>query len=154
VRAIEVERTQLVDGKAVGTGEFRAIPADLVVSCIGYQTPLSPACPMMKHAGVSPMRKGASCPALLRGLGAAGPSGTIGTNRPDGFAIVERIAQDIGTAESGKPGRPGFDALAAERGWTSSLSATGKDRRRRDRARAGSPARNSSMGAMMGAAKQ
>jgi ferredoxin--NADP+ reductase len=36
--AIEVERTQLVDGKAVGTGEFRAIPADLVVSCIGYQT--------------------------------------------------------------------------------------------------------------------
>jgi ferredoxin--NADP+ reductase len=44
-----------------------------------------------------------------------GPSGTIGTNRPDGFSVVERIAEDIGGG-GGKQGRTGFDKLAAERG--------------------------------------
>jgi ferredoxin--NADP+ reductase len=150
VRAIEVERTQLVDGKAVGTGEFRAIPADLVVSCIGYQTPPIPGVPYDEARGRFANEEGRILPGLYCvGWARRGPSGTIGTNRPDGFAIVERIAQDIGTAESGKPGRPGFDALAAERGWTSSLSATGKrSTPPRSPARAEKPrARNSSMSA-------
>src|SRR3546814_7444467 len=43
-----------------------------------------------------------------------GPTGTIGTNRPDGFAIAELIAADApsGTTE----GRPGLDRLIAARG--------------------------------------
>ena len=47
-----------------------------------------------------------------------GPSGTIGTNRPDGFGVVERIAEDIAAGalgNGGKRGRPGFDELAAAR---------------------------------------
>ena len=44
-----------------------------------------------------------------------GPTGTIGTNRPDGFAIAEKIAEDVGDG-AGKPGRPGLDALLAGRG--------------------------------------
>ena len=40
-----------------------------------------------------------------------GPSGTIGTNRPDGFGVVEKIGEDIG-AGAGKAGRAGFDKLA------------------------------------------
>ena len=43
-----------------------------------------------------------------------GPTGTIGTNRPDGFAIAELIAADTG-ADSAKPGRPALDALLSER---------------------------------------
>lgn len=117
VREIEVERTKLVDGKAVGTGEFRIIPADLVVSCIGYQTPPIPGVPYDEARGRFANEEGRILPGLYCvGWARRGPSGTIGTNRPDGFAIVERMAQDIGTAESGKMGRPGFDALAAERG--------------------------------------
>lgn len=117
VREIEVERTKLVDGKAVGTGEFRTIAADLVVSCIGYQTPPIPGVPYDEARGRFANEEGRILPGLYCvGWARRGPSGTIGTNRPDGFAIVERMAQDIGTAESGKPGRPGFDALAAERG--------------------------------------
>ena len=53
--------------------------------------------------------------ALVRG----GPSGTIGTNKPDGFAIDERIAEDIaaGALPGGsRKGRAGFEALAEERG--------------------------------------
>ena len=48
-----------------------------------------------------------------------GPSGTIGTNKPDGFAIVERIVEDIAAGSLGpgsKSGRAGFDRIAAERG--------------------------------------
>jgi ferredoxin--NADP+ reductase len=47
-----------------------------------------------------------------------GPTGTIGTNRPDGQGIVERIAEDIASGAIGggaKEGRTGFDRLAAER---------------------------------------
>jgi ferredoxin--NADP+ reductase len=43
-----------------------------------------------------------------------GPTGTIGTNRPDGFAIAEKIAEDA-PGGSGKAGRPGLDALLASR---------------------------------------
>ena len=44
-----------------------------------------------------------------------GPTGTIGTNRPDGYDLVERIAEDIGEG-SRKAGRAGLDALLAQRG--------------------------------------
>jgi ferredoxin--NADP+ reductase len=43
-----------------------------------------------------------------------GPSGTIGTNRPDGYLIAEHLAADIGEG-SRKAGRAGLDALLAER---------------------------------------
>ena len=44
-----------------------------------------------------------------------GPSGTIGTNRPDGYALIETIAADLPAGDD-KPGSAGFDALAAGRG--------------------------------------
>jgi len=43
-----------------------------------------------------------------------GPSGVISTNRPDGVAAAEHIAEDCG--EGGKPGRTALSALLAERG--------------------------------------
>src|SRR3546814_18005510 len=43
-----------------------------------------------------------------------GPTGTIGTNRPDGYMIAEKIGADIGKGDN-KAGRPGLDALLAER---------------------------------------
>ena len=44
-----------------------------------------------------------------------GPSGTIGTNRPDGFAVVDLIAEDVlGTQR--KDGREGLEALLGKRG--------------------------------------
>src|SRR3546814_4493348 len=38
VRTIRLERTRVEAGRAIGTGEFYDVPADLVVSCIGYRT--------------------------------------------------------------------------------------------------------------------
>ncbi|MPS68996.1 MAG: pyridine nucleotide-disulfide oxidoreductase [Novosphingobium sp.] len=116
VEGIEVERTRLVEGKAVGTGETYRIPAGIVVACIGYQTSRIPDVPYDEQGGRFANTEGRIAPGLYCvGWARRGPTGTIGTNRPDGFAIVEKIDADIGEG-SGKAGRPGFDALAAQRG--------------------------------------
>ncbi|MBB3858844.1 ferredoxin--NADP+ reductase [Novosphingobium hassiacum] len=115
VEAIEVERTRIEAGRAVGTGEFYEIPASLVVSCIGYQTTPIPGVPFDERAGRFANDAGRILPGLYCvGWARRGPSGTIGTNRPDGFAIVETIAKDVGGG-AGKQGRAGFDALAQQR---------------------------------------
>lgn len=115
VEALEVERTKIEAGRAIGTGEFYQIPADLVVSCIGYQTTPIAGVPFDERAGRFANDEGR----ILRGLycvgwARRGPSGTIGTNRPDGFGVIEMIARDL-TSGEGKPGGHGFDALAATR---------------------------------------
>lgn len=117
VTGVEVERTRLdANGRASGTGETYTIPASLVVTCIGYKTSPIPGVPFEESAGRFANDEGRILPGLYCvGWARRGPSGTIGTNRPDGFAVVEQIAADIGQG-SGKPGRPGFDALAAARG--------------------------------------
>lgn len=116
VGEIEVERTRLEGGRAVGTGEIYSIPASLVVSCIGYQTSPIAGVPFDERAGKFANDEGRIMPGLYCvGWARRGPSGTIGTNRPDGFGLVEKIAEDIGGG-SGKKGRPGFDELAAARG--------------------------------------
>ena len=115
VEALEVERTVIEGGRAVGTGETYSIPASLVVSCIGYQTSPIPGVPFDERAGRFANDEGRILPGLYCvGWARRGPSGTIGTNRPDGFAIVEKIAEDFASGTS-KSGRPGFDRLAQER---------------------------------------
>lgn len=115
VEALEVERTRIEAGRAIGTGEFYEIPASLVISCIGYQTTPIPGVPFDERAGRFANDEGRILPGLYCvGWARRGPSGTIGTNRPDGFAIIEMIAGDIGTG-TGKPGRAGFDAIAQSR---------------------------------------
>ncbi|WP_374279788.1 FAD-dependent oxidoreductase [Novosphingobium sp.] len=116
VTGVEVERTTVEAGRAVGTGETYVIPAGLVVCCIGYQTSRIPGVPFDDRAGRFPNDEGRILPGLYCvGWARRGPSGTIGTNRPDGFSVIEKIAEDIG-AGAGKQGRPGFDALAQARG--------------------------------------
>ncbi len=120
VEAIEVERTTLVHGRAEGTGETYRIPADLVVSCIGYRTSPIPGVPFDERAGRFANAEGRIVPGLYCvGWARRGPSGTIGTNRPDGYSVVEKIGEDIASGALGparKQGRPGFDALADQRG--------------------------------------
>lgn len=114
--AVEVERTRLENNKAVGTGEIYSVPADIVVICIGYETSPIEGAPFDESAGRFANDEGR----ILNGLycvgwAKRGPSGTIGTNKPDGFDVVDRIAEDIG-AGGRKQGGAGFDKLAAERG--------------------------------------
>lgn len=117
VSGIEVERTVLdAGGRASGTGETYAIACDLVITCIGYKTSPVPGVPFEESAGRFANDEGRILPGLYCvGWARRGPSGTIGTNRPDGIGVVEKIAEDIGVG-AGKAGRAGFDALAAARG--------------------------------------
>lgn len=116
-----VEKTRLEpNGAAVGTGETYAIPASLVVSCIGYRTPPIEGIPYDDRAGRFANDEGRVMPGLYAvGWARRGPTGTIGTNRPDGIAITDRIAEDLdalGGDGSVKTGRPGLDALLESRG--------------------------------------
>lgn len=115
VEGVQVERTRLDGGKAVGTGEVYTVPADIVVACIGYQTSPIPGVPFEESAGRFANDEGRILPGLYCvGWARRGPSGTIGTNRPDGFSIIEKIHEDIGDGGQ-KLGGEGFDALANER---------------------------------------
>ena len=115
VRGIEVEHTSVENGRAVGTGKTEVLPADLVVSCIGYRTSPIDGVPFEERAGRFANEDGRILPGLYCvGWARRGPSGTIGTNRPDGFSVIDRIAAEV-KPERAKQGRAGFDLLAQER---------------------------------------
>ncbi len=110
-----VERTMLDrNSRSVGTGETYVIAASLVISAIGYQTPPIEGVPYEHGRGRFANIEGRVLPGLyVVGWARRGPSGTIGTNRPDGYAVIDRVAEDWGEATSGgKPGRQSLDALA------------------------------------------
>ncbi len=119
VTGVEVERTAVEAGRAVGTGETYVIPADLVVACIGYRSSPIPGVPFDERAGKFANDEGRIVPGLYAvGWARRGPTGTIGTNRPDGFAVIDKIADDLDSGALGndpREGRAGFDRLAAER---------------------------------------
>ena len=117
VERVIVERTMLTpDLRSVGTGETYAVPAGLVVSCIGYRTPPIEGVPYEHGRGRFANDEGRILPGLYCvGWARRGPSGTIGTNRPDGYAVVDLIAADT-APDSGKQGRVGLDPLLARRG--------------------------------------
>jgi ferredoxin--NADP+ reductase len=112
-----VERTRLdADLTSHGTGETYLIDAGLIISCIGYETPPIDGVPYEHGRGRFANQDGLILPGLYCvGWARRGPSGTIGTNKPDGARIAEMVLAEIG-AGSGKAGRPGLDALLAARG--------------------------------------
>ena len=114
-----VERTRLdEEGRAVGTGETYAVPASLVISCIGYSTPPIPGIPYDEQGGRflndhGQIGDGLYCVGWAR----RGPTGTIGTNRPDGYEVAEQVAAAMPPGSSGaKAGGEGLDRLLGERG--------------------------------------
>ncbi len=116
VERLIVERTRpLPDGSVEPTGETYAIPCGMIVSCIGYRTPPIPGVPYDERAGRFANIDGRVLPGLYAvGWARRGPTGTIGTNRPDGYRIADIIADDLADS-SAKQGREGLDALLAAR---------------------------------------
>ena len=139
-----VERTKLDDeGRAIGTGDTYVVPAGLVISAIGYSTPPMPGVPYDDKHGHFLNDHGQINDSLYCvGWARRGPTGTIGTNRPDGYEVAEQVktAMPPGT-DGGKAGGEGLHRLLAERG----IEATSFDdwraieRAEEAQARAGSP---------------
>lgn len=116
VQRIRVERMRLDDQyRSVGTGEIYTIDCSMVISCIGYQTPPIDGVPYEHGRGRFANLDGRILPGLYCvGWARRGPSGTIGTNRPDGYNIVDAVAEDM-PISADKDGRAGLDALLALR---------------------------------------
>jgi NADPH-dependent glutamate synthase beta subunit-like oxidoreductase len=116
VERIVVERTVLDEQmRSVGTGETYSIDCSMVVTCIGYQTPPIDGVPYEHGRGRFANVEGRILPGLYCvGWARRGPSGTIGTNRPDGYAVADLIGEDI-KGGSGREGRPGLDRVLAAR---------------------------------------
>ncbi len=116
VERIIVERTELdSELRSRGTGETYSIDCSMVVACIGYQTPSIEGVPYEHGRGRFANVEGRILPGLYCvGWARRGPSGTIGTNRPDGYMVIEQVAADIAEG-SGKAGRPALDELLEKR---------------------------------------
>lgn len=133
VRAVRLVRNRLerdVSGalKARATDETLEIPAGLVFRSVGYHGVPLPGLPFDERSGTVPNDRGrvlgAPDGAPLDGLYVSGwikrgPTGVIGTNKPDALETVERLRED---REAGRslfpeaPQREAIDALLATRG--------------------------------------
>ena len=114
---IIVERTKLDEkGAARGTGETYEVPASLIISAIGYSTSPIPDVPF---EGGKFVNEGGRIADRLYAVGWArrGPSGTIGTNRPDGYEVADQIAAAMPPGSSQeREGAAGLKRLLEPRG--------------------------------------
>jgi len=117
VERIVVERTVLDEkGGARGTGETYTVPASLVITAIGYSTaPIAE----VPFEGGKFVNSGGRIGDRLFAVGWArrGPTGTIGTNRPDGYEVADQVVADMPSGSSGdRVGAAGLKALLQGRG--------------------------------------
>lgn len=115
IERLVVERTRLEGGRLVETGDEQALVCRLLVTCIGYRTSPVAGVPYDDTAGrFLADEEGRIAPGLYAvGWARRGPTGTIGTNRRDGFGVADRILAEAAAEE--RPGGAGLDALLLER---------------------------------------
>ena len=117
--AVRFERTRVEDGRAVGTGEYFEIACGLVVAAVGYLSMPVDGAPFDHKWCIVVNDEGRVGPGLYAvGWIKRGPSGVIGTNKPDGRDAAEQILADLGAGGGGggKPGRAALEALLRARG--------------------------------------
>ncbi|MCK0068573.1 FAD-dependent oxidoreductase [Kordiimonas laminariae] len=111
---ILLEKTKLMPNGVEGTGHTAELKCGLLVSCIGYKASPIEGIPYDTRSGVYVSSDGHISDNLYCvGWARRGPTGTIGTNRPDGVGIADKILSEI--TPSGKAGRQGLDALIQTR---------------------------------------
>lgn len=117
VEGLRCERTRVVDGHAVGTGELFDIPCGLVIAAIGYRADPIEGVPYDVEKGIIPNDEGR----VEHGLYAVGwikrgPTGVISSNRPDGEIVAHHIRVDTGgVGDPERSGRIALEALLRER---------------------------------------
>jgi ferredoxin--NADP+ reductase len=116
VEAVKFERTTVDEaGRAKGLGEFFEIPCGLVIPAIGYYSEPIDGVPFDTARGRAQSKEGYIddgfyCVGWIK----RGPSGVIGSNKPDGDKAAEMILEAFPRGK--KPGREALTALLAERG--------------------------------------
>jgi len=115
VEGLRVERTKVEGSRAVGTGEFFDIECGLVIAAIGYYSVPIAGVPFDSDKGIVVHTDGRVGDGVYAvGWIKRGPTGVIGTNKPDGEIAAQQILEDVGAG--GKPGRDALQAMLGERG--------------------------------------
>ena len=128
VAGIRLVRNRLVqsgdDLKAEPTGEHEDLPVDLVFRSVGYRGVALPGLPFDERRGVVPNEGGRVVdPAhgspltahYVSGWIKRGPSGVIGTNKPDAGETAEAMLQDAAAGRTLSPDREDIEPLLKER---------------------------------------
>jgi ferredoxin/flavodoxin---NADP+ reductase len=121
VRALKLERNELVDGRARGTGEFEELECELVFRSIGYRGVALGDIPFDESRGVIRNDCGRVCDEdgtplpgeYATGWIKRGPSGVIGTNKKDSQETVARLLEDAAAGRLNEPSEDDIEALLA-----------------------------------------
>ncbi len=115
VCGLRLEKTKLeADGSCVGTGETETLPVGLVVPCIGYRSAPITDVPYNERRGRFENQDGFIADRLYCvGWARRGPTGTIGTNKPDGVSMAKKILEEV--KPDNRAGRAGLNKIVQER---------------------------------------
>jgi ferredoxin/flavodoxin---NADP+ reductase len=119
VRAMRIVRNRLVEGKggalrAEPTEHCEELPVGLVFRSVGYRGVALPGLPFDDKAGVVPNDKGRVGPGLyVAGWIKRGPSGVIGTNKPDAAETAESMLAEVAAGSVPGPAAPDPEAALA-----------------------------------------
>lgn len=130
VAALRLERNRLVPGRwgvaAEGTGETETLPVGLVVRAVGYRSLPIPGVPFDERKAIVPNEKGRvldpATGSAVAGLYVAGwvkrgPTGLIGSNKPDGAETAAAMLEDLPATAPAPEWMPeAVDAALAARG--------------------------------------
>ena len=130
ISALRCERNKLVadergEIRAVGTGDFEVIPAGMVLRSVGYMSRPLPGLPFNERKGTIPHQdgrvvdeNGVAIPGLyVVGWAKRGPTGVIGTNKPDALETVNEMVEDLDkTPLAPEPDPAAIVRLLEERG--------------------------------------
>ncbi len=115
VEGLRIERTKVEGGRAVGTGEFFDIECGLVIAAIGYYSIPIEGVPFDDKNGIVVHQEGRVGDGVYAvGWIKRGPTGVIGTNKPDGETAAQQILEDV--ANGTKPGREALTEMLTGRG--------------------------------------
>ena len=114
VTGVRVSVNELVDGRAVPTGEEEVIECGLVLRSIGYRGRPLDGIPWNEQRGLianegGRVGEGEYCVGWIK----RGPSGVIGTNKKDAADTVARILEDEAAGTLGTPASADADEVAA-----------------------------------------
>ncbi len=133
VGAVKIERNELRPTEsgylnAHGTGETFILPAGMVLRSVGYKGVALADVPYDARSGVIPNQQGRvlnpetgqPIPGeYVVGWAKRGPSGIIGTNKPDAAETVERMLEDVGSLTPAEDGASAdIEELLRARGLT------------------------------------
>jgi len=119
VRAMRLVRNQLVEGKGgalrpQATDQFEELPVGLVFRSVGYRGVAIAGLPFDERAGVVPNERGRVAPGVyVAGWIKRGPSGVIGTNKPDAAETAATMLADAAQDSSPEPADPSPEAAEA-----------------------------------------